>query len=47
MPPEVMRLRKQQIENFFTILMVSNGTPMLCAGDELMNTQRGNDNPWN
>src|SRR5271165_3547372 len=31
----------------FTILMVSNGTPMFCAGDEFMNTQRGNNNPWN
>ena len=46
-PAEVMRLRKQQIKNFFTILMVSNGTPMFCAGDEFMNTQRGNNNPWN
>jgi glycogen operon protein len=46
-PPEVVRLRKQQIKNLFTILMVSNGTPMFCAGDEFMNTQRGNNNPWN
>jgi isoamylase len=46
-PAEVMRLRKQQIKNFFAILMVSNGTPMFCAGDEVMNTQRGNNNPWN
>lgn len=46
-PAEVMRLRKQQIKNFFTILMVSNGAPMFCAGDEFMNTQRGNNNPWN
>jgi isoamylase len=46
-PAEVTQLRKQQIKNFFTILMVSNGTPMFCAGDEFMNTQRGNNNPWN
>lgn len=46
-PLEVMRLRKQQIKNFFTLLMVSNGTPMFCAGDEFMNTQQGNNNPWN
>ena len=46
-PAEVMQLRRQQIKNFFTILMVSNGTPMFCAGDEFMNTQRGNNNPWN
>jgi len=47
LPSEVMKLRKQQIKNFFTILMVSNGTPMFCAGDEFMNTQHGNNNPWN
>jgi len=46
-PAEVMQLRTQQVKNFFTILMVSNGTPMFCAGDEFMNTQRGNNNPWN
>jgi len=46
-PAEVMQLRKRQIKNFFTILMVSNGTPMFSAGDEFMNTQRGNNNPWN
>ncbi len=46
-PAEVMQLRKQQIKNFFTILMLSNGTPMFRAGDEFMNTQGGNNNPWN
>jgi isoamylase len=46
-PVEVTKLRKQQVKNFFTLLMVSNGTPMFCAGDEFMNTQRGNNNPWN
>lgn len=46
-PDEVMELRKRQVKNFFTILMVSNGTPMFCAGDEFLNTQRGNNNPYN
>lgn len=46
-PTEVMRLRKQQIKNFIAILMLSNGTPMFRAGDEFMNTQGGNNNPWN
>jgi glycogen operon protein len=46
-PAEVRKLRKQQVKNFFTLLMVSNGTPMFCAGDEFMNTQQGNNNPWN
>ncbi len=44
---EVMALRRQQIKNFFCLLMLSNGTPMFCAGDEFMNTQRGNNNPYN
>ncbi len=42
-----MQLRKQQIKNLFTILMLSNGTPMFRAGDEFMNTQAWNNNPWN
>jgi len=45
--PAVSSLRKQQIKNFCALLMLSNGTPMFCAGDEFMNTQRGNDNPYN
>jgi glycogen operon protein len=45
--PEIMALRKKQIKNFFTLLMLSNGTPMFCAGDEFMNTQYGNNNPYN
>ena len=46
-PPEVIALRKQQVKNFFTLLMLANGTPMFCAGDEFLNTQRGNNNPYN
>lgn len=45
--PEVMSLRRQQIKNFFCLLMLANGTPMFCAGDEFMNTQKGNNNPYN
>ena len=44
---EVMALRKQQIKNFFCLLMLANGTPMFCGGDEFMNTQKGNNNPYN
>ncbi len=43
----VMTLRKQQIKNFFCLLMLANGTPMFFAGDEFMNTQKGNNNPYN
>jgi len=46
-PPDVMELRKRQIKNFCCILFLSNGTPMFCAGDEFMNTQGGNNNPYN
>ena len=46
-PPEVMALRGQQVKNFFTLLMLANGTPMFCAGDEFLNTQHGNNNPYN
>ncbi|MEN6441602.1 MAG: isoamylase [Syntrophobacter sp.] len=46
-PGKVMALRSQQIKNFFCLLMLSNGSPMFCAGDEFMNTQRGNNNPYN
>ncbi|MBN1444392.1 MAG: glycogen-debranching protein, partial [Planctomycetes bacterium] len=45
--PEILRLRKQQIKNFFCLLMLSNGTPMFRAGDEFLQTQRGNNNPFN
>jgi glycogen operon protein len=46
-PPGVVALRRQQIRNFFCLLMLANGTPMFCAGDEFMNTQQGNNNPYN
>ncbi len=46
-PAEVLALRRQQVKNFFALLLLSNGTPMFCAGDEFMNTQGGNNNPYN
>jgi glycogen operon protein len=46
-PPEILKLRKQQIRNFCCLLLLSNGTPMLRAGDEFMQTQDGNSNPYN
>ena len=46
-PAEVMALRKRQVKNFCALLMLSNGTPMFCAGDEFMHSQRGNNNPYN
>jgi glycogen operon protein len=46
-PPGVLALRRRQIKNFCCLLMLANGTPMFCAGDEFLNTQRGNNNPYN
>jgi glycogen operon protein len=39
-------LRLKQIKNFFAILMLSQGVPMLLAGDEVKRTQRGNNNAY-
>ena len=46
-PQEVLKLRKRQIKNFCCLLFLSNGTPMFRAGDEFMQTQGGNNNPYN
>ncbi len=46
-PPEVLALRRRQVRNFCCLLMLANGTPMFVAGDEFMNTQGGNNNPYN
>jgi len=46
-PDDVMALRRRQVKNFCCLLMLANGTPMFVAGDEFMNTQRGNNNPYN
>jgi isoamylase len=44
--PSVQQLRRQQIKNFVSILMLSQGMPMLMAGDEIMRTQQGNNNAY-
>jgi isoamylase len=44
--PEVLRLRKQQARNLLTTMMLSQGVPMLLAGDEFLRTQQGNNNAW-
>lgn len=46
-PAEVLALRRRQVKNFCTLLMLANGIPMIVAGDEFMNTQQGNNNPYN
>ena len=44
--PAIEQLRSQQIKNFFTILSISQGTPMLLMGDEVRRTQLGNNNAY-
>jgi isoamylase len=44
--PAILRLREQQKRNFLTTLFLSAGVPVLYAGDELGNTQMGNNNPY-
>ncbi|MEO8429037.1 MAG: glycogen-debranching protein, partial [Verrucomicrobiota bacterium] len=46
-PEEVLALRRQQAKNFSALLLLANGIPMIVAGDEFLNTQRGNNNPYN
>jgi isoamylase len=46
-PVDVLRLRRQQVKNFCCLLLLSNGIPMFRAGDEFLNTQFGNNNPYN
>jgi glycogen operon protein len=46
-PDAVLGLRRQQVKNFCALLMLANGLPMIVAGDEFLNTQRGNNNPYN
>ena len=43
---EIIKLRKQQIRNFLATLFISQGIPMLVAGDELGKTQKGNNNAY-
>ena len=37
----VLALRRRQAKNFCALLMLANGLPMIVAGDEFLNTQRG------
>lgn len=44
--PAINALREQQIRNFATLLMLSQGVPMFVMGDEVRRTQGGNNNAW-
>jgi glycogen operon protein len=42
----IVRLRARQKRNLLTTLFISQGTPMLLAGDEMSNSQMGNNNAY-
>ena len=42
----IVKLRKRQMMNAFTLLLMAQGTPCLLAGDEFWNTQKGNNNVY-
>jgi isoamylase len=44
--PGILQLRARQTRNFFATLILSQGVPMLLAGDEFGRTQRGNSNAY-
>jgi glycogen operon protein len=44
--PTILRLRQQQAKNLLAILFLSQGVPMILAGDEVLRTQRGNNNGY-
>ena len=44
--PGILALRARQKRNFLATLLLSQGVPMLLAGDEMGRTQRGNNNAY-
>jgi glycogen operon protein len=44
--PGIKALRRRQIKNAWTFLMVSHGVPMVLMGDEMGQTQYGNNNAY-
>ena len=42
----IQRLREKQKRNFIATLLLSQGVPMICGGDEIGRTQGGNNNAY-
>ena len=42
----IRKRREQQLRNAWLMLLTAQGTPLLYAGDEALNTQNGNNNAW-
>ncbi len=43
---KVLALRKRQIKNAMSFLLLSQSTPLIFMGDEFGNSQKGNNNPY-
>ena len=43
---DVNELRQRQMRNMFSTLLLSQGIPMICGGDEVARTQQGNNNAY-
>ncbi|NOQ46718.1 MAG: glycogen debranching protein GlgX [Desulfobulbaceae bacterium] len=43
---DILRLRSRRVRTMAVILFVSQGVPMLVAGDEFGRSQQGNNNAW-
>jgi glycogen operon protein len=44
--PAINALRERQMRNFLATLILSQGVPMICGGDELARSQKGNNNTY-
>lgn len=44
--PKITSLRERMMRNFMATLFLSRGVPMICGGDEVMRTQKGNNNAY-
>lgn len=44
--PSINALRERQMKNLLATLLLSQGVPMLLAGDEIAHSQRGNNNAY-
>lgn len=44
--PAILELRERQKRNFLVTLLLSQGVPMICGGDEVGRTQHGNNNAY-
>jgi isoamylase len=47
LPPDVLARRKRFAKLHACLLLLANGVPMIRAGDEFLQTQGGNNNPYN